>query len=153
MILETLDASPPEDIEATLQTCHEASRRTRGAALSIAIIDLEQRTLIFGGLGNVEGRLLSPGRQSRLVPARGIFGAAIRKSRPESFELADDWLLLLHSDGVSARLALDWQGEHLSEEQLQTRAGSLVEQWGRATDDATVLLAHVPGPVGPQART
>lgn len=142
VILQVLDASPPEDIDPTLQACHDAARSTRGAALSIAVIDLDQHTLTFGGLGNVEGRLLTSGRQHRLVPARGIVGAALRKSRPVTFDLSEGWLLLLHSDGVSARLPLEWGGEHLSTERLQACADSLVEQWGRASDDATVLLAH-----------
>lgn len=142
VILRTLETSPLEDIDGTLQACHEAARSTRGAAVSIAVVDLDQRTLTFGGLGNVEGRLVTTAGQARLVSARGIVGAALRKSRPVSFELPESWLLLLHSDGVSARLTLEWTGEHLSKSQLQICADSLVEQWGRALDDATVLIAQ-----------
>lgn len=87
-----LDAYGRTDVEAALVECHTAAKHTRGAAVSIVLVDLEQRLLTFGGIGNVEGRLVREGRESLLVPARGIVGVTARRAHPVTLPLGAQWL-------------------------------------------------------------
>lgn len=132
-----LTAEPSLHPAAALQHCHVALRGTRGAAIVIVQIDLDSGQLTFAGVGNVEGRLRHAGRDHRLTSARGIVGATTPTIRPELFSLTSDWLLLLHSDGISSRFILPDpidDPQHLADTILTTS--------GRTTDDATVVVVR-----------
>jgi serine phosphatase RsbU (regulator of sigma subunit) len=131
------DLTPP----AALERCHQAMRGTRGAAVGIAAIDLAARRVSFAGVGNVEARVWQSDSEKRLSSARGIVGVLLPRLRSEDVELAEGWRLALHSDGVSARFNLH---ELISlERNLQSVADAILSGWGRAADDATVVLAGV----------
>jgi hypothetical protein len=74
-----------------------------------------------------------------LTPYRGIIGSVIPTIRSVALPLTAAWLLVLHTDGVSSRFALeelpDW---HHCEPQML--AETILQAWGRQTDDATVLV-------------
>jgi hypothetical protein len=64
----TLRAHPDRRVSELLVECHQALRRTRGAAISIASFDAARDTMTWTGVGNVEGTLLrvSPVARRRL---------------------------------------------------------------------------------------
>ncbi len=128
---------PP--IEA-LQVCHRALAGSRGAAIWIARIDPGAAQLTYAGVGNVEARLWQENQERRLVSYRGIVGALMPKLKYFECTLGQDWLLLIHTDGVSARFELAALPE-LSSRNPHTIAEALVHQKGRQTDDATVVVA------------
>ena len=132
-----LEGRPELDPVRALELCHQALQGSRGAAMAVALVDPAAGTLTYAGVGNVEARLVQNGAEERLISYRGIVGSAL--PRPRAFErpLAAPWLLLVHSDGVSARAKLP-------DDALAAEAGSVaaavLEGWARQSDDATVVV-------------
>jgi serine phosphatase RsbU (regulator of sigma subunit) len=120
--------------------CHDALKGTRGAALLVASIDLSRAQLTVAGAGNVEGRLYQDGAAKHLVTDRGIVGSVLPRVRQVELELAPDWLILICTDGIKQRfdvhslLDVTLGGNELAQ--------SVLDGWGRTTDDATVLVAQ-----------
>jgi serine phosphatase RsbU (regulator of sigma subunit) len=123
-----------------LQLCHRALAHTRGAAITVVQIDEASRRLTFTGVGNVEGRLWQSGTQKRALAYRGIVGLALPKLRSFDFELEQDWLVLLHTDGVSARFEIDALPAETRTDP-RALAEAVLAGWARPTDDATVVVA------------
>ncbi|HET7036565.1 MAG TPA: SpoIIE family protein phosphatase [Thermomicrobiaceae bacterium] len=140
--LDALAAWPEASPLDALVACHQALHHTRGAAIAIASIDLAAGQLCFAGVGNVEARLRQDGKERRLMSYRGIVGAVLPRLRAFDLPLSDDWLLVLHSDGVSARFDLSEElpGAHHPDD----LAAQILTRWARPTDDATVVVARPP---------
>ena len=75
-----------------------------------------------------------------MIAYRGIIGSAMRTVRPFTLRLAEEWTLLMHSDGISARADLDaldvptpWDPAVLAQAVLDTYA--------RQHDDALAVIA------------
>ena len=123
-----------------LRACHAALRGSRGAAISVAHVDVARGRVVYAGVGNVEARLWVPGGWQRLIAYRGVVGMTFPNVRAFELGLDGAWRLLLHSDGVSARCdpdALDSETARAP----QPLADAILRQWGRATDDAIVVVA------------
>ena len=140
VMLAVLDAHPDLDPAEALRRCHTALAGTRGAAMSIARLDLTRGELVYAGIGNVEAHLWQDGGRERLIAYRGIIGSAMRTVRPFTLRLAEEWTLLMHSDGISARADLDaldvptpWDPAVLAQAVLDT--------YGRQHDDALAVVA------------
>ncbi|MFD5158552.1 SpoIIE family protein phosphatase [Streptomyces hawaiiensis] len=93
-------SSPAE----ALRRLHDALKGTRGAAVSLAQLDLSSGRLRFAGIGNVGARLRTGGTWRALLARPGIVGA----HRPATLheveaDWADDPLLILHTDGLPSR--------------------------------------------------
>lgn len=141
--IDVLTARPLLSPTDAMHACHYALYGTRGAVISIAGIDLDQGQLVYAGVGNVEAQFRQSGRTQRLIAYRGIVGVALPPVRSFQIALERDWLLALHTDGVSARFALD--GIPDVDSATPERLASLVlTGWGRASDDATVVVARSP---------
>jgi hypothetical protein len=129
------ELSPAEAI----RLCHVTLTHTRGAALAIAQIDPQARRMTYAAVGNVEARLSRAGREQRLISHRGIVGVSLPMVRALDFALEPQWLLLVHTDGVSARFKSDQLPTSVLRDP-QLLADFLLEQWGRSADDATVVV-------------
>ena len=141
--VQALDAKPTAEPAAAIYTCHAALVGTRGAALSVARIDLEAARLTYAGIGNVEAHLWQGGSRQRPISYRGIVGSVMRTVRSFEIPLDGPWLLALHSDGLSTRLEIPAPGDAWNDP--QALADALLAQWARPSDDATVVvLVHVP---------
>ena len=130
------DLSPSD----ALRVCHAALSGSRGAALSIALVDSYTRRLTYAGVGNVEALLWVAGRQSRPIAYRGIIGATLPTLRSSEHDLGDAWILLLHTDGISSRLDPPSLPE-FGMRAHQQLADAALARWGRTSDDATVVVA------------
>jgi serine phosphatase RsbU (regulator of sigma subunit) len=137
---EALAAHPDAPAIEALGLCHRALAGTRGAAISIAVIDPQAAQLTYAGVGNVEGRVWQGGEERRLTIHRGIVGKAMPTVRPFTVALAEDWLLLMHTDGVSGRFALP-RVAPLDGGVPAALAERLLREWGRERDDATIVVA------------
>ena len=146
--LTTLAAHPDLCPVQALRLCHQNLQGGRGAVLALADLDPSAGRLVYAGVGNVEARLSSGGQQTRPISYRGIVGAAMPTVRPFEFPLAGDWLLVLHTDGVSARF--DLSDPELPAEPAAL-ADALLQRWARPRDDAAVLVAR-PAPAGQPPR-
>jgi negative regulator of sigma-B (phosphoserine phosphatase) len=111
-------------------------RGGRGAAALLCIVHGD--TIAGCGVGNVELRAV--GMRVPMVVTPGVLGQG-GAARLKVFEgkLTHGGRLVLFSDGVSARL----RAEEDRDLAPQPASASLLERWGRTTDDATVLVADV----------
>lgn len=138
--LRALRQQPALAPSEAIHTCHAALAGLRGAAISVVTVSADSRSLEYAGVGNVEGRVRARSRWERFAPFRGIVGVTMRSVRSFTFALEPGWALVLHSDGVSSRfdeLALD----DLLQQGPRAAATDLIDTWGRATDDATAVVA------------
>jgi phosphoserine phosphatase RsbX len=139
--IDVLGANPRLDPGAVLAQCHLALRTTRGAAMGVALIDLGAQRLTFAGVGNVETLFLTPSEKKRLGSARGIVGSVLPRIIPVEVALEDGWWLVLHTDGVRNRYTLvDLLADNATPQEV---ADAMLMNWGRSTDDATVVVAGV----------
>lgn len=134
-----LAANPEFGPVEVLACAHRAVAGTRGAAIAVAAIDVHQQRMIYAGLGNIDAHLLQRGRVQRLSTDRGILGVTHRRLHPLSLDLERDWLLVMHSDGISARFDLSALLTEAGHEPRRL-AEMLLLRWARTTDDATVAV-------------
>ena len=138
---DVLKAHPALAPGEAVHACHAALQRTRGAVMSLVGIDLDAGNLTYASVGNVEAQLWQSGQTQRLMASRGIVGVTLPTLRPFMVALERHWLLLLHTDGVSARFAVDSLPEFTSAAP-DSLAMAVLAGWGRSTDDATVVVAR-----------
>ena len=130
------------DPATLLRRMHAGLGHTRGAAISVALIDRRARTLRYAGLGNVSGTLAHAGGRSGLVSHPGIVGHQARTIRETSHALPAAGVLVMHSDGVTDRWSLaDYPGLERCDPLLV--AATLLRDAGVRRDDATVVAARV----------
>ncbi|MCP3161376.1 SpoIIE family protein phosphatase [Myxococcus qinghaiensis] len=122
-------------VEPLMEALHAALRHGRGAAIMLAVFD--GLALHCGGVGNVELRTV--GTRVPVLPTPGILGQAFRTLRTVSTPLSPGDRLALFTDGLSFRLDL----EQVRTQSPDAACALLLERFGRATDDATVLVADV----------
>jgi anti-sigma regulatory factor (Ser/Thr protein kinase) len=124
-----------------LEACHDALRSTRGAAVAVADVDFEAKTVRFAGVGNITGVIEAAGRNQHLVSFNGIIGQGMAKIREFSYPWSAGALLIMASDGLSTRWRLDaYPG--LAARHPSLIAGVLYRDFGRPRDDATVAVVR-----------
>lgn len=131
-----LASGPPTTALVRLDT---AMRGTRGAALSVAVIDEADRRTRFSGVGNVDGRVLSGVRTEHLVPQSGIVGHTMPTPRCTTGSWPRRARLVMHSDGISAKWQLNAYPGLISAHPALI-AGVIYRDFRRDRDDATVLV-------------
>jgi anti-sigma regulatory factor (Ser/Thr protein kinase) len=116
-------------------------RGSRGAALSIAVIDDVAREVRFTGVGNVDGRVLSAEATGHLVPQNGIVGHTMPTLRVAAVAWPVGSQLIMHSDGISSRWRLEaYPG--LADAHPALIAGVIFRDFSRVRDDATVIVVR-----------
>jgi len=111
--------------------------KTRGGAGACA--RLTGSDLSYAGVGNISASLISPGQSRGLVSHNGTLG--LNQRRPQQFEYEIDpaAVLVMHSDGVSARGDLRDRADILACHPAIV-AAALYRAHGRDRDDATVVV-------------
>jgi anti-sigma regulatory factor (Ser/Thr protein kinase) len=138
-------AAAAEAPEIMLCSLHTALRATRGAALSVTVVDQSRRTARFCGVGNVDGRVVTADTDRHLIPQNGIVGHAMPRTKAADVAWPTDARLVMHSDGISSRWHTDRYPGLLARHPALL-AGVLYRDWARARDDATVLVLREPVP-------
>ncbi len=139
-VLEQSAEEPPADV---LRQCHEALRLTRGVVMSFAEFSARDCSLTWLGVGNVEGVVfrrnpVGPASREVLLPRPGVLGVRMPNLSPAVLSLAAGDTLVFATDGVRPGFA-----EHVNRrESPQQIADSILDEYGRQTDDALVLVAR-----------
>jgi hypothetical protein len=135
-------AEPWPGVEDWLHLAHAALRRTRGAALGVAELDASDGAVRFAGVGNVAAVVVEAARARHLVSQNGIVGHTVRKVQAFREPAGADALIVLHTDGLSARWNL---AAHpgLAARHPSVVAGVLWRDHARGNDDATVVVARL----------
>ncbi|MGA7155351.1 MAG: ATP-binding protein [Acidobacteriaceae bacterium] len=141
----TVKRSSQESLTEILLRSHNALKKTRGAAMSIAAIDHERQVMKFAGIGNV-GALLITGSGSRsLVSQNGTLGVVLPRTTQEyTYPIERNTSLLMFSDGLSTKTSTAGYPGILNRHAALV-AGILYRDFGRRRDDATVLFAPIGG--------
>lgn len=134
---EYSDKAPAEIVERA----HGALRSTRGAALAVGEIDQSNQLVRFCGVGNISATIVNKaGGLRHLVSHNGIVGQETRKISEFSYPWSRQSLLIMHSDGLTARWDLQ-SYPALVQRNPSLIAGVLYRDFTRGSDDATVLVA------------
>jgi hypothetical protein len=127
---------------ALLEILHDALRGTRGAAASVAEVDLDRGLVTFAGIGNVAGAVCSAAGNRRMVSNNGTLGHETPKFREFTYPWNPDDVLLMHTDGVSAHWDLEaYPG--LYSQRPALIAATVFRDFSRGRDDSTVVAARM----------
>jgi anti-sigma regulatory factor (Ser/Thr protein kinase) len=124
----------PRDI---MLSASAAMSKTRGGAAACALI--RGTSLDYAGVGNISGALISNGKSQGLVSHAGTLGMQPRRSQQFAYQREPGTLLVMHSDGLSARWNLREHPELLRRHPAII-AAVLYRDHGRTRDDATVVV-------------
>jgi anti-sigma regulatory factor (Ser/Thr protein kinase) len=125
-----------------MEEVHRALAPTRGAAAALAFIDRNSRAVRFVGVGNISAAVVSEGTTKRMVSHNGIVGHAAPRFREFTYPYGGDPLLVLHSDGLTAKWDFDsYPGLTASHPSLV--AGILFRDHRRIRDDAAVVALRM----------
>lgn len=130
-----------EPLETMMRGMDAALSGTRGAAVSLLMIEPAVRRAQFVGIGNVELRAVA---RERIAPPTtpGVVGRGARRIRVWEYPIAEGDLLVLVSDGISSRFELD----PLAAMEPQALAEYLVARHHKAHDDASCMVAKLSAP-------
>jgi anti-sigma regulatory factor (Ser/Thr protein kinase) len=123
-----------------LESIHAAIRHTRGAAAAIADVSRDLRAIRFSGVGNIVAVVCDNGTIRHAVSNNGTLGHHAQYFREYSYPWSPDSMLVMHSDGLSARWTLD-RYPGLASRHPALIAAVLYRDFRRSRDDATVLVA------------
>ncbi|SRR5579871_622501 len=141
LVFEQSPFSPPD---LYLKMAHQALHSTRGAAVACARVDYDRGTMIYAGIGNISSSIIdNHSHQGRSLPSyNGTVGLQIGQVRQFEYPVRAGDLLVMHSDGLTARWKpSDYPG-------LWSRIPALVaavlyRDLNRKRDDATVLVVRL----------
>jgi hypothetical protein len=120
---------------------HSGMRASRGAAVAIARLEMAQGRVLFTGVGNIAGALLSGQGIRKMVSHNGTVGHAVRKIQEFAYDFTGTPLVILSSDGLGTSWSFDnYPG-------LTTRHPSLIaavlyRDFNRGRDDVTVVASR-----------
>ena len=146
VIATTVEENAVLDPKRLLERCHENARSTRGGVMAVARVDARTGSLTWAGVGNVDAVLLraslsaSVSRDS-LVPRGGVVGTKQPSVHAVTLSIARGDVLVFTSDGIRGgyQAALS---PHLAP---ATLADAVLDEYGKETDDASVLVARYEG--------
>lgn len=126
------------------KTVHGELRKTRGAVLTIASLDEQNRQVTYTGVGNISMKIVSPGRTQTCNSYNGIVGHILPSSLNEHhsvWDLRHD-VIIMHSDGLSARWDLQ-KYPRIQQHHGIIICAALYKDHRRESDDSTVLVAKL----------
>ena len=133
-----------EPLIELLHRCHESLRATRGVAMSLAKVNIEDSVLTWIGVGNVEGALLHREPEfpcDKLLLRSGVVGSHLPVLRAEELPIRPGDILTMVTDGVITehpmRLAMDAK--------IESVADGILASARKGNDDALVLVARFRG--------
>jgi hypothetical protein len=141
-----LEEHAGDPLPALVERCHAELAGSRGVVMSLASVD-GTSTLSWLGIGNVEATVVRPrtgdGRlaERQLLLRAGIVGSQLPALRPARLRLARGDMLGMATDGIRSgfgrSLALATAPQRL--------ADAILAEYGRADDDALVVVARFKG--------
>lgn len=133
-------AHPFDEPSALMQSLHQALAGGRGAAAACAQLDLGRARVIYAGVGNISGAVVTPERSRGMVSHNGTLGVLLLRGQQFEYEWPAGSHVAMHSDGLSARWSLSaYPG--LQARHAGVIAGVLYRDFARRRDDVTVLVA------------
>lgn len=148
----TLERYAAEDPIALVKICHHQLKGTRGAAMSLAVINAYEGVMTWLGVGNVDGQLLHvfarPPTHESLLGRSGVVGYQLPPLRAYRLAVTAGDLLIFTTDGIFSHYArcLPAEDPILRYQPVQEIAYRILGRFGKTTDDALVLVIRYLGP-------
>jgi anti-sigma regulatory factor (Ser/Thr protein kinase) len=120
---------------------HNAIRATRGAAFAVAQVNPEERLVRFAGVGNIVAAIADNGVSRHMVSQNGTAGSEVRRVTEFTYPWSETALMIMHSDGLSARWDLSSYPGLLARDPSLV-AGVLYRDFARGRDDSTVVVCR-----------
>jgi phosphoserine phosphatase RsbX len=141
-----VEAQPELGVVGLIETCDRELRRTRGAVMTVASVDLHRSVMTWLGVGNIETLLVraEPGEDratESVMLLGGIVGHNLPSLRASTIDIREGDTLVFASDGVRTSFipGLEASGD------VRQVANRILEQHGKGTDDALVVVARYLG--------
>jgi anti-sigma regulatory factor (Ser/Thr protein kinase) len=134
--------SAERPLEQIMQAIHGSLAKTRGAAVSLAEVRAGHRVVNYVGIGNISASIWSRGKTRSMVSMNGTVGHTIARIQSFSYPWESASMLLMHSDGIGTRWALD-QYPGLAQKHPALIAAVLYRDFSRRRDDATVIVSRL----------
>jgi negative regulator of sigma-B (phosphoserine phosphatase) len=150
LAVRTLERHAEQPVISLVKRCHETLRGTRGAVMSLASYSARDSTLIWLGVGNVEGVLLrqphktDQDRESLLLRG-GVLGTQLPALTAAVIPVRRGDILILASDGIQTEFAR----EVIVTDPTQKIADRILAEYRKTTDDALVLVSRYLGDENP----
>jgi phosphoserine phosphatase RsbX len=124
--------------------CHEGLRKTRGAVMSLAELDIRRASIEWCGVGNIESVLLRADTtkpSETLITRGGVVGYRLPPLRVSTIAASPRDVLVMVSDGIRSGFteAVDLEC------QPQAIAEAILDRYAKGSDDALVFVARCPG--------
>jgi phosphoserine phosphatase RsbX len=144
--LPVLNDHAGDSLLRLVERCHDALRKTRGAAMSLASFRASDSSMTWVGVGNVEGVLLrrrsTAERPDEALGMRGgVVGYRLPSLRSATRLVSRGDIVILATDGIRDGFAAGLPVE----DRPQEIAESIVARFAKATDDAHVVVARFLG--------
>lgn len=104
--LKVVRAASQGSLSDILTNAHNALKATRGAAMSIAVIDHERSVVNYAGVGNVSATIASGSSTRGMSSRNGTLGAVLPKVQEYTYPFETGAMLFMFSDGLSSRSSL-----------------------------------------------
>ncbi len=127
-----------------LDVLHAGMRSTRGAAVSVALIDRDRHEVRYAGVGNISAAIVTDGSVRHLVSHAGTVGVQMRKGQEFVYPWPGGAVLILHSDGLASQWKLDRYPGLLQEDPALV-AAILYRDHARRRDDVSVVVCRLTG--------
>lgn len=136
--LDYVSSHLDESLDRLFAGCDKAIKHTRGAAMSIARIDQGNSSLEYAGVGNTRSMMYGV-KSSHLSSSWGIVGGGYRHLYIERADLSLYDLVIMWTDGIPEHIMISSYDMYLLQDEQQL-AKRILEDYGRMTDDATILV-------------
>ncbi len=152
--IATLREHAQESVVALVQRCHEHLKGTRGVVMSLASVVAHDGCMTWLGVGDVEGVVVHAAPDAEppcaSLPLRGgVVGYQLPPMQGRSLFVKSEDLLIFATDGVRTSFVQDPVVRNplirLAQHGPQRLADHLLAHYGKATDDALVLVAQYVG--------
>jgi phosphoserine phosphatase RsbX len=146
LALDTVDEFSHKPLVQVVEHCSQRLRETRGAVMSLALLNALDDSMEWLGVGNVEGVLLrsapdeKPARESLLL-SRGVVGGPLPPLRPAAVKVGRGDVLVFATDGIRP----GFEAGMVLFERPDDTARDILARDGLETDDALVLVATYQG--------
>jgi anti-sigma regulatory factor (Ser/Thr protein kinase) len=131
--------SPFDEPQDIMTRANGLLSRTRGGAAACARLSGEQ--LSYAGVGNISASLVSAGKSQGLVSHNGTLGIHKRRNQQFEYRREPGTVLVMHTDGVSARWELKNRPALLARHPAII-AGVLYRDHARERDDSTIVVVR-----------
>ncbi len=143
--LDVLTKSNIHDLGQLFETCHQQLIGTRGAALAVALVDLDQQSLEWAALGDIDGVVFPLPSEAApvisVIQRPGTLGHSEPRISPQRHRLEPGQVVALSTDGVS-RTYRDHRPDTIAPTDF---ASSRLERYGRNGDDRTFAAFTLQG--------